>query len=126
MTPTDDAVTDLLATYDPSIRDLARRASALVREVLPDAVEELDTSAKLIAYSYLPGTYKGLILAVAPQRRYVNLMFSKGVELSEIDAEGLLEGTGKLARHVKLSSPEDLQTPALRDLIEAAAARTPR
>lgn len=119
-------MTQLLAPYDPAVRDLATKARALVREVVPDAVEEVDTAGKLIGFTFLPGTYKGLILAIALQRAYVNLMFSKGVELMELDSQGLLEGTGKAARHIKVSSPQRLEEPAVRALIRAAAARTPR
>jgi hypothetical protein len=38
-------------------------------------------------------------VAIAPQKSYVNLMFSKGVELLDLDSTHLLEGTGKKARH---------------------------
>jgi len=38
------------------------------------------------------------------------------------DPEGLLEGTGKNLRHVKIRTAEDLRRPALRQLIPAAAA----
>lgn len=41
-------------------------------------------------------------------------------------ADGLLEGTGKVARHIKIRTPERLDEPGVRRLIEAAAARTPR
>jgi hypothetical protein len=102
------------------------KARALVRELIPEATEELDPSGKLIAFTFIPGTYKGLFTAVAPHGSYVNLMFSKGVELSEVDTTGLLEGTGKHARHVKVRTADVLADPQLRTLIEAAAAKTPR
>jgi hypothetical protein len=38
------------------------------------------------------------------------------------DPAGLLQGSGKVHRHVKLRRPEELDQPALRDLIAAAAA----
>lgn len=53
-------------------------------------------------------------------------MFSKGVELVELDDAGLLEGTGKKARHITVRSAERLDEPGVRALREAAAARTPR
>jgi hypothetical protein len=48
----------------------------------------------------------------------VNLGFNYGTELP--DPEGLLQGSGKLLRHVKITTPEDLSNPALRRLVEAA------
>jgi len=56
----------------------------------------------------------------------VTIIFSKGVELAALDSTGLLEGTGKVARHVKVHDEQRLKDPAVQALIEAAAARTPR
>ena len=39
------------------------------------------------------------------------------------DPDGLLEGTGKRHRHVKLRTVADVRAPALRDLLVRAAAR---
>ena len=44
----------------------------------------------------------------------MNLGFNHGAELP--DPSDLLEGTGKLFRHVKLRSLEDVENPDLRDL----------
>jgi hypothetical protein len=49
----------------------------LTAEVIPDAVEESDRSAKLIGYTYQPGTYKHLIAAIAPHSGHVNLMLRR-------------------------------------------------
>jgi hypothetical protein len=108
------------------VKDLTLRVRALARAVVPDASEEVDPSAKMIVLTFIPGTYKGAILAVSPQKLYVNIILSKGVAMLQLDTKGLLEGTGKLARHIKIRSPEQIADPALCALIEAAAARTPR
>ncbi|MFD4183081.1 DUF1801 domain-containing protein [Rhodococcus sp. NPDC058514] len=121
------SVADLLAPYDQEVRDLVLATRNLVRRIAPDAIEEIDTSARLIGFTFIPGTYKGLIVAVAPQKSYVNINFSRGVELAAgHDPAGLLEGTGKRARHVKIRDAQRLALPELRALIEEAAARTPR
>lgn len=122
----DDGVTRLLAPYDATVRHLALALRAMVLEVVPEAMEELDTTARLIAFTFIPGTYKGLFAAVAPQRGHVNLMFSKGAELAELDTSGLLEGRGKKARHIKFRGVDRLADPGVRTLIAAAAERTPR
>lgn len=52
--------------------------------------------------------------------------FSRGTSLT--DSTGLLEGTGKNLRHVKLKTSEQVRDPNLRKLIVEAAAlnrRTP-
>lgn len=119
-----DEIAALLAPYDAPIVALAGRLRDLLKEAIPDAVEEPDPSAKLIGYTFRPGTYKGLVAAIAPQKSHVNLMFSKGTELLEADTTGLLEGTGKKARHIKFPDEGRLADPAVRALVMEAAART--
>jgi hypothetical protein len=51
-------------------------------------------------------------------RSHVNVGFFRGAEIS--DPAGLLEGTGKFMRHVKLRPGSHVDASALRDLIEAA------
>ena len=55
-----------------------------------------------------------------PQKAYVNLGFYRGTSLS--DPLGMLEGTGKDLRHVKVRSLEQAEQPAVRELIAAAVA----
>jgi hypothetical protein len=124
--PKEAAIAKLLAPYSPAVQDLTRHVRAMVRGIVPDADEEIDAAAKMLVETFIPGTYKGAILAIVPQKNYVNIIFSKGVELLEVDSRGLLEGTGKLARHIKIRSPEQVDDPAVRTVIEAAVARTPR
>jgi hypothetical protein len=49
---------------------------------------------------------------------HVNVGFFRGAELA--DPDGLLEGTGKFMRHVKLGPERDVSATALRNLIERA------
>ena len=51
---------------------------------------------------------------------HVNVGFFRGAEIA--DPESLLEGTGKLMRHVKLRPERDLNTAALTKLIKTAYA----
>ena len=53
-------------------------------------------------------------------KAHVNVGFFRGAELA--DPNGLLEGTGKLMRHVKLRPERDVDAPALTKLIETAYA----
>jgi hypothetical protein len=53
-------------------------------------------------------------------RAHVNVGFFRGAELA--DPEGLLEGTGRFMRHVKLRPAEDVNESALRELIRNAYA----
>lgn len=49
---------------------------------------------------------------------HVNVGFFRGAEIA--DPAGLLEGTGKFMRHVKLKPDRDVDATALRKLIETA------
>jgi hypothetical protein len=116
----------LLPGLDADIAAIVRRLSVLVREVLPDATTEVDAQGTMVGFTYRPGTYKGLIVAIVPHRRHVNLMFARGVDLLDHEAGGLLEGTGKKARHIAFRAPATVDTPEVRALLRAAAAATPR
>jgi hypothetical protein len=115
------SVEELLAAYDPSIREIALKAREVVLATLPDVIEMIDVPAHMIGYGY-EQTYKGTICAIALHKAHVNLMFGKGTELS--DPEGLLEGTGKKARHVKLTTPGDIERAAVVALLNEAAVLT--
>jgi hypothetical protein len=51
---------------------------------------------------------------------HVNVGFFRGAEIA--DPAGLLEGSGRFMRHVKLTSDRDVDATALRNLIETAYA----
>jgi hypothetical protein len=117
-----DEISELLRDFDEPIRQIAWRARAVITEALPGTLEQVDRPAKLLGYGR-DRTYRGLICAIAPQRRYVNLMFSRGVEIP--DPEQILEGTGKRARHVRLASLADVDRPSVRALLQEAGRLTP-
>ena len=53
-------------------------------------------------------------------RAHVNVGFFRGAEIA--DADGLLEGTGRFMRHVKLGPGRDVDAAALTQLIKTAYA----
>ena len=110
---------EIVADASPPVRDLALRTRALIREVLPDVVEVPWPRQGTVGFGVGPKKMSEhfCYVAVLPDR--VNLGFNYGSELP--DPEGLLQGTGRLFRHVKIASPQDLESPALRHLLEAAS-----
>jgi hypothetical protein len=109
-----------LAPYDPQVQTIALRLRELVLQVAPGAMEQVDYPAKLVAYGWRQ-TYKDTICVIMPLKAAVNLGFPRGVDLP--DPAGLLTGTGKRARHVKITAIEEVEMPALRALLEAAVAQ---
>jgi hypothetical protein len=106
-----------LTPYSLMVQALALKLRGLIREVMPDAIEQLDPPAHLIGYG-LDRTYKGLICGITLHKAHINLMFARGTELP--DPEGLLVGTGKRARHVTIRQEAELENPAIRMLLRAA------
>jgi hypothetical protein len=109
-----DEVQSFLKAYPAEVRELALGARELVLRVVPDAEEKVHRPWKTIAY----GLSKKFC-AISPYRSWVNVHFHQGASLP--DPAGLLEGTGKSARHVKIASPSDLQRRALVRLVRAAS-----
>jgi hypothetical protein len=106
-----------LAHYSRESREMALCLRTLILDVFPRSVEIIDPKSGIIAYGY-DRTAKGLVCAIQPHMKHVNLMFSQGAELP--DPDKFLLGTGKQARHVKITSEEQTQNPALRSLLEEA------
>jgi hypothetical protein len=108
-----------LASYPPSVRDLAWKLRALVCEVIPHVWEHVETSDQMMRYGLGP-TMADSICVIAPYTSHVILMFGKGSELP--DPAGLLKGTEHHVRALKIMAASDIAAPALRTLLEQAVA----
>ncbi|MGW1881519.1 DUF1801 domain-containing protein [Streptomyces sp. NPDC001970] len=118
----DEEVERVLAARDAHIAELGRSTCALLLEQFPDAVVTVDGND--IGFGTGTG-YKGLVFTVAPAKAHVTLGIAGGAGLP--DPAGLMEGSGKVHRHIKLRTPKDLDSPELRRLLAAAlAARRPQ
>ena len=109
----------VLDRYPPEVQDLARKTRRLVLELLPDAEESVDSSVGVVGYGYGAG-YRGLICTIILSRSGVKLGLSHGAELP--DPNGLLQGAGKVHRHVAIMTASDLRRPGVKPLLRAAAA----
>jgi hypothetical protein len=101
-------------TQPPGLGDIAERWFEQIRKCGPDETELLHDgwpTACLVdaAFAY-----------TAVHAAHVNVGFFRGSELP--DPAGLLEGSGKRMRHVKLKPGEEIDEMALEALIEAACA----
>jgi hypothetical protein len=115
----DDSVfTEMAEGSPPAIRDLAIACRTLIHDVLPETVEVVWPRQRTAGYGTGPKKASEQFCWLAPHTEHVVFGFYYGAELP--DPEGILEGTGRLMRHVKIRRAEDLGNPALRDLIEIA------
>lgn len=117
------SVESFLSGYDPHVRRLALGLRELVLRAAPGAIEQVDLPARMLAYSWSP-TYAGMICVIMPLKLAVNLGFPRGAVMS--DSAGLLSGTGKRARHVRISDEAQIDAPALHNLLAEAVQMTPR
>ena len=74
-----------------------------------------------LIYSTTEKQMKDNICLVVVYRDHVNLLFPRGVDLK--DPKGLLEGSGKAMRHVKMHVPADTSRPGVGALIRQAKKR---
>src|SRR5215471_3372858 len=98
-------IKSFLAPYPPEVSDLALAARDFLAKALPGAEETLDESAKLLGYGYGPG-YKGVVCTLLLSKTGVKLGIARGSELP--DPKALMQGSGKVHRHVQLRSTADL------------------
>ena len=112
----------LLAEHSPEQRAIEQALRATIRRELPEAVEQVDFGNKLIAFGRTM-KMRGLLFAIIAHRVHVNLQLADGAGLP--NAGGLIEGTGKRIRHVKIRSVEDASSPAVVAIIRAQLAARP-
>jgi hypothetical protein len=113
-----DDIEKLLGSYDAAVKEIALRARDLISKLVPKAEEKVYSGWRVISFS-LDGAMTGQFCSIGPGRKYVNLYFMQGTSLD--DPKGLLEGTGKNMRHVKIREAGELKNAALKGLIKTAA-----
>jgi len=112
----------LLSEHSPEIQAIERALRATIRAEFPEAVEQVDFGNKLIAFGRSM-RMRGLLFAIIAHKGWVNLQLADGAELA--DPDGLVEGTGKRIRHVKIRSVEAASSKPVAALIRAQLAQRP-
>lgn len=115
---------DVIAQATPEIQALARAARELLADVMPGVTEVPWARQKIAGYGVGPKKMSEHFCYIAPFKRHINLGFMYGARLP--DPERLLEGKGADLRHVKIRKAEDLEQPALRQLVEHASRCLPK
>ena len=115
---------ELLAEVEPKLAAIARRLRAIIRAVDRNTVETVRLGDHAATYGVGPKKMTDGYAYIMPKRGYINLGFYQGAMLA--DPAGILEGTGKGLRHVKIRSLADANRTAIRALIAQALARRHR
>lgn len=112
----------LLSEHPPELQAIERALRVTIRSAFPAAVEQVDFGNKLIAFGRSL-KMRGLLFAIIAHKDWVNLQLADGAVLP--DPDGLVEGTGKRIRHVKIRSVEAASSPGVVALIDAQLAARP-
>jgi hypothetical protein len=113
---------EVLAHHTPEIQAAAHAMLGVLLEELPDAVVRFDRGNGLLAIGTGSGM-RDLLFALIPHAGWLNLQLADGALLA--DPDGLIEGTGKRIRHVKIRSAEFAGSAAVRSVVRAEVAARP-
>ena len=100
MSSTTKTVDAYIRRLDPNQREIAKTLRELINKAAPDAEE-------MIAWNIPWWKQNGWLCTVYVSSDHINFGLQRGVELD--DPDGLLEGTGKGMRHVKIESAKDIR-----------------
>ena len=128
MATTEISVAEQVRAVPSAVRPIVQAARRAVRAAAPDATE--------LAYQSHPPRSRSAMWKIVRYSRegepvvgigvfstYVTMFFARGRELA--DPSGLLEGSGRDARFLRLHRPSDATAPALAALLRAAFALRP-
>jgi hypothetical protein len=111
-----------IAKFTPEMAKLIRAARAKMRKQLPQALELVYDNYNFFVIGYGPNEKAGdAILSLAAQAKGLSLCFLQGAALP--DPQGILRGSGKVVRNIRLENAATLDRPEVRALIEAALSR---
>ena len=114
----DPKLLDYLLPYPEAVAENAIALRKLVLDEAPEAKEVICRGyAVSITFTYTE-KWTGAFCHIAVYKNHVNLGFNRGAELP--GGDGVLEGTGKLIRHIPVRSAADLENPNLRRFLRAA------
>jgi hypothetical protein len=113
------ALIQFLKPYDREIQKLALEVRALVLEEIAPCHENIYDAYSAVAIGYGPtDRLSDGVFHIAVYAKGVNLGFNQGATLA--DPLGILEGSGKQVRHIKIRTQSDLARPEVRAYVRRA------
>jgi hypothetical protein len=108
--------------FTPEIASLARAILAKMRTRYPTALELVYDNYNALAIGFGPTERPSeAIFSIALFPRWIHLFFLQAKGLP--DPEKRLQGSGSVAKHIRLDSPATLDDPAVRALMQQAVER---
>jgi hypothetical protein len=116
--PPDPQLLGFLEAYDRPIADLALALREIILEEVPDASESVYQVYTVAIWFGFSGKMKDMFCYITTNARHINLGFPRGASLP--DPNRVLEGDGKVMRHIKFASQRDLERSFVRRYIHAS------
>jgi hypothetical protein len=90
-----------LRKYQPGVAAEAKKSLAKLRKLIPNAIEMVYDNYNALLVGFCPGLRPSeAIISIAVMPEWVSLCFLQGAGLP--DPEKRLEGSGNVARHIKM------------------------
>ena len=109
---------DLQGITEEKLRPIVSSLREVILAIDPNACETVRLGDRAATYGIGPKKMKEGYVYILPHKSWVNLGFFHGSTLD--DPDGLLEGTGKKMRHIKIYSIEDSKRIVIHKLIKLA------
>ena len=118
--PPPSQLLEFLYRYDPAIQSLALGARTVVLEEMAPCHEYIFhmRSKVVLLYSATERVIADCVCSVNVFVRHVTLAFHRGADLK--DTSGVLRGTGKAMRHIRLTKLSELDRPEIRRYLRQA------
>ena len=111
-----------LSRYDPEVSEVAEATVAVLRRRYPHALELVYDNYNALVIGFGPTLRASdAIFSIALYPKWVSMFFLQATSLT--DPAQLLQGSGTVARHIRLASASMLDEPAVLDLMEQAVAK---
>ena len=120
MNPSHGTFNDILVGATPTLREICRSLRRVITALHEDYVEVVWPRQKIASYGIGPKKMTEHYAYIAVLGSHVNLGFYHAGPLA--DPSGLLEGTGKNLRHIKLLDAASVKRPAIAALLREAIA----
>lgn len=115
-TPPESKIDAFVGKYAPEVAAQLRDARKRLRSFFVQGFELVFDNYNALVFGFSPTTRSTeSFISIAAYPKWITLFFLYGTTLR--DPKGLLEGTGKKIRSIRLTSPADINKPEIEALI---------